>query len=100
MSYATFGLVGIHIIQRIHQGTGAAAHPQGGTYIFATWEHVGNDKAGFTYSNYFPGQPLVAYTADAGLLSPAVGRPAGDAQVPDPQGRSRSTSRCTRRSGR
>lgn len=27
--------------------------PQGGTFIFATWEHVDNDTAGFTYSNYF-----------------------------------------------
>ncbi|MFL6202553.1 MAG: hypothetical protein ACJ76J_25570 [Thermoanaerobaculia bacterium] len=59
MSYATFGLVGIHIIQRIHQGTGSASGPQGGTFIFATWEHVDNDTAGFTYANYFAGQPFV-----------------------------------------
>jgi hypothetical protein len=60
MSYATFGLVGMHIIQRIHQGTASTPQqPQGGTFIFATWEHVDNDTAGFTYANYFPGQPFV-----------------------------------------
>ncbi|HEX5721027.1 MAG TPA: hypothetical protein VF179_33050, partial [Thermoanaerobaculia bacterium] len=58
MSYATFGLVGIHIIQRVHAGQGTASAPGGGTFIFATWEHVDNDEAGFTYSNYFPGQPF------------------------------------------
>ena len=58
MSYATFGLVGIHIIQRIHQGSQGSG-PPGGTFVFATWEHVDNDEAGFTYSNYFPGQPFV-----------------------------------------
>src|SRR5215213_4172073 len=43
MSYATFGLVGIHIIQRVHQGSGGVSTgstPKGGTFIFATWEHV------------------------------------------------------------
>ncbi|HWM93426.1 MAG TPA: hypothetical protein VN493_21880 [Thermoanaerobaculia bacterium] len=66
MSYATFGLVGIHIIQRVHEGFGSktsgqgtGSRPRGGTFIFATWEHAGNDSAGFTYSNYFPGQPFV-----------------------------------------
>jgi hypothetical protein len=62
---ATFGLIGLHIIQRIHQsdntGTGpnsttmntgtTKGRPQGGTYIFATWEHVANDQ-GFNYANY------------------------------------------------
>ena len=61
MSYAKFGLVGIHIIQRVHQGSGGVSTgstPVGGTFIFATWEHTDNDTAGFTYSNYFPGQPF------------------------------------------
>lgn len=59
MSYATFGLVGIHIIQRVHAGQGTSpSTPRGGTFIFSTWEHVDNDEAGFTYSNYFPGQPF------------------------------------------
>ncbi|HET9226137.1 MAG TPA: hypothetical protein VFR31_05690, partial [Thermoanaerobaculia bacterium] len=59
MSYATFGLVGMHIIQRVHQGAGAnVSKPQGGTFVFATWEHIGNDAAGFTYSNYFVGEPF------------------------------------------
>lgn len=58
MAIGTFGLIGLHIIQRIHQGSGSAANPLGGTFIFATWEHVDNDTAGFRYSNYFPGQPF------------------------------------------
>ncbi|HVF59045.1 MAG TPA: hypothetical protein VNJ70_04445 [Thermoanaerobaculia bacterium] len=60
MTYGTFGLIGLHIIQRIHQGPPAnvPANPLGGTYIFATWEHADNDTAGFTYANYFPGRPL------------------------------------------
>jgi len=61
----TFGLVGLHIIQRIHLGSpgkslGAdgkkldnAAEARGGTFIFATWEHVDNDLNVFTYSNYY-----------------------------------------------
>jgi len=58
MAYGTFGLVGLHIIQRIHQGEfGAAdANPPGGTFIFATWEHIDNDSAGFTYANDYQGQ--------------------------------------------
>jgi hypothetical protein len=56
-SSVLYGLVGMHIIQRIHQGSGTGnANPQGGTYIFATWEHVDNDQAGFTYANFLPPQ--------------------------------------------
>ena len=57
-----FGLIGLHIIQRVHQqafDNGAAqepAGPRGGTFIFATWEHVDNDEAGFTYANLGPTQ--------------------------------------------
>ncbi len=60
VAHATFGLVGLHIIQRIHQGSSADANadPLGGTFVFATWEHAGNDEAGFTYANFFPGQPF------------------------------------------
>ncbi|HEX6086980.1 MAG TPA: hypothetical protein VF266_20795 [Thermoanaerobaculia bacterium] len=50
----TFGLVGLHIIQRVHAGApGGVAGSTGGTYIFATWEHqsVGNG-ADYTYVNY------------------------------------------------
>lgn len=50
----TFGLVGLHIIQRVHAGApGGSAEGVGGTYIFATWEHqsVGNG-APYTYVNY------------------------------------------------
>ena len=49
-----FGLIGLHIIQRIHAAApGGTAEPAGGTYIFATWEHqsIGNG-AGYTYVNY------------------------------------------------
>ena len=51
---ATFGLVGIHIIQRIHTGSGdESGGAMGGTFVFATFEHKDNDTAGFTYSNYY-----------------------------------------------
>ncbi len=51
---ATFGLVGIHIIQRIHTASGeTSADARGGTFVFATFEHVDNDTAGYTYSNYY-----------------------------------------------
>jgi hypothetical protein len=64
-----FGLVGLHIIQRIHtqafNAQGVAQEPagsRGGTFVFSTWEHTGNDEAGFTYANLGPtqldGQPI------------------------------------------
>ncbi|MCG8459226.1 MAG: hypothetical protein MI919_23360, partial [Holophagales bacterium] len=40
----TYGLVGLHIIQRIHQDIDESAGtqaPRGGTFVFATWEHTG-----------------------------------------------------------
>jgi len=49
-----FGLIGLHIIQRVHAGApGGQPEPAGGTYIFATWEHksIGNGTA-YTYVNY------------------------------------------------
>ena len=49
-----FGLIGLHIIQRVHAGApGGPPEPAGGTYIFATWEHqsIGNG-AGYSYVNY------------------------------------------------
>lgn len=51
----TFGLIGLHIIQRIHTGKSGDANggTTGGTFIFATWEHVKNDSELFTYSNYY-----------------------------------------------
>jgi len=75
MAYGTFGLVGLHIIQRIHQGNGSQGNPQGGTFIFATWEHVANDSAGFTYANYFPGQPFVAPPKRGFYPNPAYALP-------------------------
>ncbi|MGH2626690.1 MAG: hypothetical protein ACRDHY_08585, partial [Anaerolineales bacterium] len=77
MSYGTFGLVGLHIIQRIHQGSpaDANANPLGGTYVFATWEHVDNDTAGFTYANFFPGQPFVGPPARGFYPQPSAALP-------------------------
>ena len=49
-----FGLIGLHIIQRVHAGApNGNPEPAGGTYIFATWEHesIGNG-AGYSYVNY------------------------------------------------
>jgi hypothetical protein len=50
----TFGLVGLHIIQRVHAAApGGAPEPPGGTYIFATWEHRSvKDGAAYSYVNY------------------------------------------------
>ena len=49
-----FGLIGLHIIQRVHAGApGGSPDPAGGTYVFATWEHQSiGDGAGYTYVNY------------------------------------------------
>ena len=60
MDAANFALVGIHVIQRVHAGAPgtAKADSTGGTFVFATWEHVDNDQAGFTYANYFQGNGL------------------------------------------
>jgi hypothetical protein len=58
----TFGLIGLHIIQRVHGGRATASQiagasnpePIGGTYIFATWEHESiANGAGYSYVNYF-----------------------------------------------
>ncbi len=56
----TFGLVGIHIIQRIHLGSaGATAQSVGGTYVFATWEHVSiGDGTPYRYVNFLADQGL------------------------------------------
>ena len=62
-----FGLVGLHIIQRIHTTNDTDnAQPPGGTFIFATWEHesiynspisgMANQPAPtYFYSNYSAG---------------------------------------------
>jgi len=49
-----FGLIGLHIIQRVHGGApGGKPEAAGGTYIFATWEHQSiGDGAGYSYVNY------------------------------------------------
>ncbi|HEX3067502.1 MAG TPA: hypothetical protein VHX14_02930 [Thermoanaerobaculia bacterium] len=75
MAYGTFGLIGLHIIQRIHQGTGATGNPPGGTFIFATWEHVDNDASGFTYSDFFSGQPFEGPPKRGFYPSPAYALP-------------------------
>lgn len=61
-----FGLLGIHIIQRVHAGkenleNSLFAH--GGTFVFATWEHTGlgnvNDSTGYFYANFLAKKPPV-----------------------------------------
>lgn len=66
-----FGLVGLHIIQRIHQTTASSnAQSPGGTFIFATWEHASIFNSPvqgqpdpppptYFYSNYFAGQAVM-----------------------------------------
>jgi len=51
--YAVFGLVGLHIIQRIHttDTLGGSKNAIGGTFIFSTWEHK-STETGYTYSNF------------------------------------------------
>lgn len=69
MELQLFGLIGLHIIQRIHSeafGNDGTPNPtagsRGGTFVFASWEHIGNDAAGFTYANLgptsFDGEPV------------------------------------------
>jgi len=73
-----FGLVGMHIIQRVHTTTpdpinpsqpqGPTANPPGGTFVFATWEHASifnspvagqkNPKPTYFYSNFFAGEAV------------------------------------------
>jgi hypothetical protein len=50
----TFGLIGLHIIQRVHTGnTLSGSEPWGGTFIFATWEHNSiRDSGGYKYVNF------------------------------------------------
>ena len=54
-SVTTFGLIGLHIIQRVHMGDQNASYadPIGGTFIFATWEHntIANG-AGYSYVSF------------------------------------------------
>jgi hypothetical protein len=84
-----FGLVGMHIIQRIHTDpinpSGIAnppANPAGGTFIFATWEHesifnspvVGlrnQPKPTYSYSNFFAGE-AVEHGLRKGFYPPLV----------------------------
>jgi hypothetical protein len=51
----TFGMIGLHIIQRAHMGdsTATTADPVGGTFIFATWEHnsIGSG-GGYRYASF------------------------------------------------
>jgi len=51
-----YGLIGLHIIQRVHawDPSNAESYPHGGTFIFASWEHKDNDDQGFTYANLYP----------------------------------------------
>lgn len=81
---ALFGLVGLHIIQRIKVGSGSDPGGLGGTFIFSTWEHKdirenqtnttynGSDSTTqYTYANYFL-NPSTAITSEA---DPAISSP-------------------------
>ncbi len=58
MSIGTFGLVGLHAIQRVHlpYPSGSTPPTLGGTFIFATWEHKeiikANGSSDYRYVNY------------------------------------------------
>jgi hypothetical protein len=61
-SVTTFGLIGLHIIQRAHMGNSTAnsnANTLGGTFIFATWEHnsIANG-GGYSYVNFLANDGL------------------------------------------
>ena len=53
-----FGLLGLHIIQRVHSSSFNRTTPDefapGGTFVFATWEHTSLEAAqpGYYYANY------------------------------------------------
>lgn len=55
----TFGLIGLHIIQRVHafqrsrQPTEYTEFAHGGTFIFATWEHIELPDSGIASSYYY-----------------------------------------------
>jgi hypothetical protein len=55
----TFGLLGLHIIQRVHSQPFRRSDPNlfahGGTFIFATWEHTSLEvePTGYYYANFF-----------------------------------------------
>jgi len=90
----TFGLLGLHIIQRIHSQPFERRNPNlfahGGTFIFATWEHTSleAEDTGYYYANFFafPGPvtglytypfdiettPFPNVTAGAGIAIPVV----------------------------
>lgn len=65
----TFGLLALHIIQRVHANSFSRTNPElfahGGTFIFATWEHasIGGNKVfeptDFYYANYLTNDDLV-----------------------------------------
>jgi hypothetical protein len=68
-----FGLVGMHIIQRIHTTSSNSildANSPGGTFIYATWEHdsifnspvaglPNQPKPTYFYSNFFAGEAVI-----------------------------------------
>ncbi|MCZ6857519.1 MAG: hypothetical protein O7F70_05925 [Gemmatimonadetes bacterium] len=55
----TFGLIGLHIIQRVHafqgsrQPTEYTEFAHGGTFVFATWEHTDLPDSGVASSYYY-----------------------------------------------
>ncbi len=65
-----FGLIGLHIIQRVHSAVFSRENPElfahGGTFIFATWEHIGlgayNDSSAYYYANFLAKNTLLNTT--------------------------------------
>ncbi|MEM7051585.1 MAG: hypothetical protein AAF604_18095 [Acidobacteriota bacterium] len=65
-----FGLVGFHIIQRIHQSSGQKG--VGGTFIFSSWEHKELQEGGYNYVVYWDGRPLDAPNSAGFYPNPQV----------------------------
>lgn len=63
-----FGLVGLHVVQRTRQRDGAI----GGTWLFSTFEHVGNDAAGFKYNNWWRNENHIPGTNPLAPTSPPL----------------------------
>jgi len=62
--FGTFGLIGLHLIQRLHNVLPQGSKPStlGGAFVFSTWEHDGivgerdgEAVANYTYANYLAG---------------------------------------------
>lgn len=72
----TFGLIGLHIIQRVHFSQGTTFDTRGGTFVFATWEHDSIENQDYEYSNFFdPGKNGLSGKATFGPVNDVTRRP-------------------------